>query len=85
MTEEDPEAPDSAATLGLAADDVKPGLYEGGFKTWECSEDLANYLNQNSRDLGHSNDMRFIEVSLASCFVGSHADILQAWSRYRIT
>ena len=29
---------------GLAADDIKPGVYEGGFKTWECAVDLAGYL-----------------------------------------
>jgi len=29
---------------GLSDDDIKPYVYEGGFKTWECSVDLANYL-----------------------------------------
>ena len=30
---------------GLATeDDLKPGIYEGGFKTWECAIDLAQYL-----------------------------------------
>ncbi|KAL8654381.1 MAG: hypothetical protein Q9210_001541 [Variospora velana] len=29
---------------GISADDIKPNIYEGGFKTWECSIDLANYL-----------------------------------------
>ncbi|GAO48497.1 hypothetical protein G7K_2670-t1 [Saitoella complicata NRRL Y-17804] len=26
-------------------DDVIPGVYEGGFKTWECSIDLSRYLS----------------------------------------
>ncbi|BFZ64318.1 hypothetical protein YB2330_005461 [Saitoella coloradoensis] len=26
-------------------DDVIPGIYEGGFKTWECSIDLSRYLS----------------------------------------
>lgn len=25
-------------------DDLTPGVYEGGFKTWECAIDLAQYL-----------------------------------------
>jgi len=29
---------------GLSDNDIKPYVYEGGFKTWECSVDLANYL-----------------------------------------
>lgn len=29
---------------GLSNDDITPNVYEGGFKTWECSVDLANYL-----------------------------------------
>jgi len=30
--------------VGLSDDDIRPYVYEGGFKTWECSVDLANYL-----------------------------------------
>lgn len=29
---------------GLSDDDIEPCIYEGGFKTWECSVDLARYL-----------------------------------------
>ena len=29
-----------------APSDLVPGVYEGGLKTWECSLDLANYLDQ---------------------------------------
>ena len=29
---------------GLSNDDIVPGVYEGGFKTWECSMDLAQYV-----------------------------------------
>lgn len=29
----------------MAADDVIHGIYEGGFKTWECSIDLAAHLD----------------------------------------
>lgn len=36
----------SSNTLaGLSTgDDLTPGIYEGGFKTWECAIDLAQYL-----------------------------------------
>ncbi|KAL9031824.1 MAG: hypothetical protein Q9196_000197 [Gyalolechia fulgens] len=40
-----------ASTAGLSTDDIKPHIYEGGFKTWECSIDLANYLLSHSQDL----------------------------------
>ncbi|KAL9601394.1 MAG: hypothetical protein Q9219_002570 [cf. Caloplaca sp. 3 TL-2023] len=40
-----------ASTGGLSADDIKPNIYEGGFKTWECSVDLARYLLQHATDL----------------------------------
>ena len=31
-------------TIGLSTDDITPNIYEGGFKTWECSVDLASFL-----------------------------------------
>ena len=34
------------STAGLAAGDLEPRVYEGGFKTWECSVDLAKYLGR---------------------------------------
>lgn len=35
----------SASIAGLTTtDDIMPGVYEGGFKTWECAVDLAGYL-----------------------------------------
>ena len=32
------------SAVGLSTDDITPYIYEGGFKTWECSVDLARYL-----------------------------------------
>lgn len=32
-------------------DDIKPGVYEGGFKTWECAVDLASYLAERSEEV----------------------------------
>lgn len=35
----------SSTIAGLSTgDDLTPGIYEGGFKTWECAVDLARYL-----------------------------------------
>ncbi|KAL8851411.1 MAG: hypothetical protein Q9221_003682 [Calogaya cf. arnoldii] len=42
---------DETSTIGLSTDDINPNVYEGGFKTWECSIDLANYLATQSQYL----------------------------------
>lgn len=44
MAEANPEAHDDADTLlsGLENGDLTSGIYEGGFKTWECALDLAS-------------------------------------------
>jgi protein-histidine N-methyltransferase len=43
MSEEDVLAP-SVSPAGLDDTDIKTNIYEGGFKTWECSYDLAKLL-----------------------------------------
>ncbi|BFZ61754.1 hypothetical protein YB2330_002829 [Saitoella coloradoensis] len=49
MHEEDPDdvkEEDERTKEALnGVDDVIPGVYEGGFKTWECSIDLSRYLS----------------------------------------
>ena len=42
---------DDSSAAGLSMDDIKPNVYEGGFKTWECSVDLARYLATQSEYL----------------------------------
>ena len=37
-------------TIGLSMDDITPNIYEGGFKTWECSVDLASFLARKFTD-----------------------------------
>lgn len=32
---------------GLGKDDIKTNVYEGGFKTWECSMDLAKLISDD--------------------------------------
>lgn len=41
------ETPNSEPKFGLTDDDITPNVYEGGYKTWECSIDLAHYLSAN--------------------------------------
>lgn len=51
-----------------AKDDIKPGLYEGGFKTWECAVDLATYLAGQSEEIISTlgtTGLHVIEVSKA--------------------
>ena len=45
MAEE--EALGSEYKYGLDNDDIVPKIYEGGFKTWECSKDLANLMAED--------------------------------------
>lgn len=35
---------DATAATGLDDSDIKTNVYEGGFKSWECSFDLAKLL-----------------------------------------
>lgn len=52
-------AEDEAAGLeGLGKDDVKTGVYEGGFKSWESSVDLVREFYKMKGE-----NSRFIEVS----------------------
>ena len=55
---------DGQNIVGLSADDIIPTVYEGGFKTWECSVDLAGFLASNKRYLGEEDkeDATVIEV-----------------------
>jgi len=60
MAEEDDEG------LGnLGKDDVRTGVYEGGFKSWESSIDVVKVLNGRRRETLGS-PRRVLEVSLAS-------------------
>ncbi|MCJ1315448.1 hypothetical protein MMC15_000767 [Xylographa vitiligo] len=65
MAEEDPSSLDSNATAGLLSDDILSRVYEGGFKTWECSIDLAKYIANSlatEQLVLHGMDTRIIEL-----------------------
>ena len=54
----------AANVPGLSSDDIIPQIYEGGFKSWECSIDLAKYLLDTRQQLGHSwSNLTIVEVS----------------------
>ncbi|ETS87947.1 hypothetical protein PFICI_01775 [Pestalotiopsis fici W106-1] len=44
------------AEPGLGSHDVKTGVYEGGFKSWESSVDLVKVLEKSSQSLWTSQD-----------------------------
>ncbi|KAL8704457.1 MAG: hypothetical protein Q9201_002373 [Fulgogasparrea decipioides] len=57
-------SPEGSSTAGLSTDDILPNIYEGGFKTWEGSVDLANYLEVYKENLTQflSNQCTIIEL-----------------------
>lgn len=67
---------DSAVHLGLhSPSDLQKGKYEGGFKTWEGSLDLATYLLENAPIVGSGEDglVRSVELgagaAIPSCLI----------------
>ena len=45
------ESPTMEPKYGLTNDDITPKIYEGGFKTWECSIDLAYHVAKQLKPL----------------------------------
>ena len=63
MAEEDDEG-----LSNLGKDDVRTGVYEGGFKSWESSVDVVKVLH-GRRDEVLQYPGRFLEVSPASLYI----------------
>lgn len=64
MAEEDDQEDGDGVEAGLGSHDVKTGIYEGGFKSWESSVDLVKVLA--AEDIPGSlsqGSYRIIEVS----------------------
>jgi protein-histidine N-methyltransferase len=55
-----------AAEVGLGKDDIKTGVYEGGFKSWESSVDLVKVL-AGRRGMGSGMARRVLEVGHMFC------------------
>lgn len=58
---------DQQLLVGIDQDDIKTNIYEGGFKTWECSVDLAKYVAEVGAGRYGARDQRshYIEVHTA--------------------
>lgn len=58
--------------VGETVTDLIPGQYEGGYKLWECSVDLAEYLVKNQSDLVHQfqSDHRPLRILELGCGIG---------------
>jgi protein-histidine N-methyltransferase len=54
------------AEVGLGKDDIKTGVYEGGFKSWESSVDLVKVL-AGRRGTGSGGARRVLEVGHMPC------------------
>ena len=64
---EDTEVDETKGGEGLGDHDVKTGVYEGGFKSWESSVDLVKVLAMESHPKTLQNQCaRVIEVQLCS-------------------
>lgn len=62
---------DHSVTASLSNDDITPNIYEGGFKTWECSLDLASCLGYYIPRLGilGPKDLHIVEVCVCPTLV----------------
>ena len=71
----------------LNGSDITPHVYEGGFKTWECSIDLAEYVSTAFSDIENNNIRHIVEVNNLNSFVFLNASlsIQQARSRDSFT
>ncbi|TWU75475.1 hypothetical protein ED733_005156 [Metarhizium rileyi] len=56
------EADEAHPGEGLGEHDVKTGVYEGGFKSWESSVDLVKVLHAHGRPAPLNQDTRIIEL-----------------------
>mmetsp|Transcript_16206 Transcript_16206/g.27181 ORF Transcript_16206/g.27181 Transcript_16206/m.27181 type:complete len:282 (-) Transcript_16206:373-1218(-) len=59
--------------------DIIKGIYEGGYKMWECSGDLSDYLLKHRDIIPHTRNFRTIELGcghgipgIVSLLMGSH-------------
>lgn len=83
ISEEDDDrvdaTPREASSYLNKPEDLIPGVYEGGLKTWECSVDLASYLAMGGGldDWGRVLEVRF---PITCCMMGSHISIGRMWN-----
>lgn len=70
MAEADGDGDSEETELGLGSHDVKTGIYEGGFKSWESSVDLVKVLSaENYPSSFTEGSSQIIEVSRLYIFI----------------
>ncbi|KAE8390708.1 hypothetical protein BDV23DRAFT_193514 [Aspergillus alliaceus] len=63
MAEDTADYENEELISGLEKGDITPNIYEGGFKTWECSVDLAKLVvNENNSSGANADDRHIIEL-----------------------
>ncbi|KAB8213361.1 hypothetical protein BDV33DRAFT_64366 [Aspergillus novoparasiticus] len=63
MAEDTADYANEELISGLEKGDITPNIYEGGFKTWECSVDLAKLVaNENILSNADAGDRHIIEL-----------------------
>lgn len=62
----------SVVDLLKSTSDLKSGVYEGGFKTWECTFDLINYIRDNLVEILPDTDkpLKVLDLGCGSGFLG---------------
>jgi protein-histidine N-methyltransferase len=70
MAEDDSGRHGEGLVTRLEEMDIKPAVYEGGFKTWACSIDLAKLLIDAKASFlsGVRTDIHIIEVRVYLCW-----------------
>lgn len=71
MAEDTADHENEELIAGLEKGDLKPNFYEGGFKTWECSLDLAKLVAKENTIIEPLDDsqtnVHIIEVCINEC------------------
>ncbi|KAL9611798.1 MAG: hypothetical protein Q9167_003566 [Letrouitia subvulpina] len=63
----------------ISTNDIQPNIYEGGFKTWECSMDLATYLAGRPRQV---NDLLIEDCNIIELGAGTALPTLALFQRF---
>lgn len=58
MAEDTADHENAELIAGIEEGDLKPNFYEGGFKTWECSLDLAKLVAGDETVTQRLNDLQ---------------------------
>lgn len=64
-------SPEIPSSLSIASvNDLIPAVYEGGFKLWECTQDLLEYLIHSLNSEFNSKSQTFLDLGCGHGLVG---------------